>query len=241
VIAFIREHKDRRDGGLRWGVEPICAVLSEHGCRIAPSTYYGRVSRGPSRRDRRDEQIAALIEAEREQSRFVRVLGSRKMWLRLRGQGHEVARCTVERIMRQRGWEGARRGRRAPRTTQADEHAARPADLVGRRFTAAAPNRLWVADFTYCPAWSGMVYVAFAIDAFSRRIIGWRAATQMTTQLVLDALEHAMWTRGRDGVADLAGLVHHTDAGSQLHLDRVHRTARPGRGRSLGRIRGGRL
>jgi putative transposase len=255
VIAFIREHKDRRDGGLRWGVEPICAVLSEHGCRIAPSTYYGRVSRGPSRRDRRDEQIAALIEAEREQSRFVRVLGSRKMWLRLRGQGHEVARCTVERIMRQRGWEGARRGRRAPRTTQADEHAARPADLVGRRFTAAAPNRLWVADFTYCPAWSGMVYVAFAIDAFSRRIIGWRAATQMTTQLVLDALEHAMWTRGRDGVADLAGLVHHTDAGSQggfnrssQHLDhggvrwdavgsncRTRRRVHVGSGRRIGR------
>jgi transposase InsO family protein len=93
---------------------------------------------GPSCRDQRDEQIAALIEAEREQSRFARVLGSRQMWLRLRGQGHDVARCTIERIMRQRGWEGARRGRRAPRTTQADEHAARPADLVGRRFTAAA-------------------------------------------------------------------------------------------------------
>jgi transposase len=88
VIVFIRGHKDRRDGGLRWGVEPICAVLSEHGCRIAPSTYYGRASRGPSRRDPRDEQIAALIEAERERSRFGRVLGSRKMWLRLRGQVH---------------------------------------------------------------------------------------------------------------------------------------------------------
>jgi putative transposase len=216
VIVFIREHKDHRvNGGLRWGVEPICRVLSGHGLQVAPSTYYAWASRGPSRRDQRDEQIAALIEAERERSRFVRALGSRKMWLRLRGQGHDVARCTVERIMRQRGWEGARRGRRAPRTTQADEHTTRPADLVGRLFTTAAPNRLWVADFTYVPAWDGMVYVAFVIDAFSRRIIGWRAATQMTTPLVLDALVHAVWTRGRDGAADLAGLVHHTDAGSQ--------------------------
>jgi putative transposase len=215
VIAFIREHKDRRvDGGLRWGVEPICAVLSGHGVPIAPSTYYERACRGLSRRDQRDEQIAALIEAERERSRFVRVLGSRKMWLRLRGQGHEVARCTVERIMRQRGWEGARRGRRV-RTTIADEHANRPEDLVQRHFDAAAPNRLWVADFTYCPTWDGMVYVAFVIDAFSRRITGWRAAATMTTALVLDALEHAVWTRGRDGVTDLAGLVHHHDAGSQ--------------------------
>jgi putative transposase len=226
VIAFIREHKDRRDGGLRWGVEPICAVLSEHGCRIAPSTYYGRACRGPSRRDQRDGQIAALIEAERERSRFVRVLGSRKMWLRLRGQGHEVARCTVERIMRQRGWEGARRGRPV-RTTVASEHDNRPADLVQRQFTAAAPNRLWVADFTYVPAWDGMVYVAFVIDAFSRRITGWRAATTMTTALVLDALEHAVWTRARDGVTGLAGLVHHTDAGSQGGFNRSsqHRLA----------------
>jgi putative transposase len=177
------------------------------------------------------------------------------MWLRLRGQGHDVARCTVERIMRQRGWEGARRGRRAPRTTQADEHTTRPADLVGRLFTTAAPNRLWVADFTYVPAWDGMVYVAFVIDAFSRRIIGWRAATQMTTPLVLDALEHAVWTRGRDGAADLAGLVHHTDAGSQggfnrssQHLDhggvrwdavgsncRTRRRVHVGSGRRIGR------
>ena len=215
MIAFIRGHKDHRvDGGLRWGVEPICTVLSEHGLQVAPSTYDAWASRGPSRRDQRDEQIAALIEAERERSRFVRALGSRKMWLRLRSQGHDVARCTVERVMAAHGWQGARRGRPA-RTTIADDHAARPADLVQRHFDAAAPNRLWVADFTYVPAWDGMVYVAFVIDAFSRRITGWRAATTMTTALVLDALEHAVWTRARDGVADLAGLVHHHDAGSQ--------------------------
>ena len=215
MIAFIRGHKDHRvDGGLRWGVEPICTVLSEHGLQVAPSTYDAWASRGPSRRDQRDEQIAALIEAERERSRFVRALGSRKMWLRLRSQGHDVARCTVERVMAAHGWQGARRGRPV-RTTIADDHAARPADLVQRHFDAAAPNRLWVADFTYVPAWDGMVYVAFVIDAFSRRITGWRAATTMTTALVLDALEHAVWTRARDGVADLAGLVHHHDAGSQ--------------------------
>jgi len=117
--------------------------------------------------------------------------------------------------MCQRGWEGARRGRRPPRTTLADEHAARPADLAGRRFTAAAPNRLWVAGFTYCPTWDQMVYVAFVIGAFCRRIIGWRAPATMTTALVLDALEHAIWARAQDGVTGLAGLVHHTDAGSQ--------------------------
>ena len=218
MIAFIREHKDHRaDGGLRWGVEPICAVLSEHGCRIAPSTYYDRLVRTPSRRDQRDSAVAALIAAQREQHRFAQSLGSRKMWLRLRGQGHEVARCTVERVMRQRGWEGARRGRRV-RTTIAGDRAARPADLVQRHFDAVAPNRLWVADFTYVPAWDGMVYVAFVIDAFSRQITGWRAATTMTTALVLDALEHAVWTRARGGVSDLAGLVHHTDAGSLLRF-----------------------
>jgi putative transposase len=218
VIAFIGEHKDRRvaadHGGLRWGVEPICAVLSEHGVQVAPSTYYDQVRRRPSRRQLRDEQIAALIDLERTTSRFGRNLGARTMWLRLRSKGHDVARCTVERIMRLNGWEGARRGR-PPRTTIPDQRAVRAGDLVKRHFDAVAPNRLWVADFTYCPTWSGMVYVAFVIDAFSRRIIGWRAATRMTTPLVLDALEHAVWTRARDGVNDLTGLVHHNDAGSQ--------------------------
>jgi putative transposase len=194
-------------------------VLSEHGCQIAPSTYYERLARTPSRRARRDSETAALIAAQREQNRFARSLGSRKMWLRLRGQGHEVARCTVERVMAAHGWEGARRGRRV-RTTIANERAARPADLVDRHFDAAAPNRLWVADFTYVPAWDGMVYVAFVIDAFSRRITGWRASTTMTTALVLDALEHAVWTRAGDGVSDLAGLVHHHDAGIQDGFNR---------------------
>jgi putative transposase len=136
------------------------------------------------------------------------------VWLALNREGVTVARCTVERLMRELGLVGARRGRRH-RTTIADAGAARPADLVQRRFNPPAPNRTWVADFTYVPTWSGMVYVAFVIDAYSRRILGWRAATSMRTSLVLDALEQAVWTRTRDGAADLAGLICHHDAGSQ--------------------------
>jgi putative transposase len=190
-------------------------VLSEHGCPIAPSTFYEALSRRPSRRALRDEQVTALIDAEREASRFVAGLGARKMWLRLRSQGHDVARCTVERLMAQAGIRGLTRGARPPRTTRPDPAAARPADLVNRHFAAARPNQLWVADFTYCPTWAGMVYVAFVFDVFSRRVLGWRAATAMTTPLVLDCLEQAIWARGKEGTRDLTGLVHHTDALAQ--------------------------
>jgi putative transposase len=190
-------------------------VLTEHGCPIAPSTFYDTISRRPSRRALRDEQLMQLIAAERDANRFVAGLGARKMWLRLRSKGHDVARCTVERLMAQMGLVGVTRSRRAPRTTIANPAAARPLDLVDRHFHADRPNQLWVADFTYCPTWSGMVYVAFVFDVFSRRILGWRAATKMTTPLVLDCLEQAIWTRGRQGTSDLSGLVHHTDAGSQ--------------------------
>lgn len=216
MIAFITEHKDHRVGdGLRWGVEPLCAVLTEHGIPISPSTYYEWVNRRPSARALRDEQVTELIRAERSSSRLVAGLGSRKMWLRLRGKGHDVARCTIERLYRANGWEGAQYGRKKPRTTIPDERAARATDLVNRDFDPPAPNRLWVADFTYVPTWLGMVYVAFVIDAFSRRVIGWRAATSMSTPLVLDALEHALFTRAQEGVTDLTGLVAHSDAGSQ--------------------------
>jgi len=208
-VDYIVEHRDE------FGVEPICRVLSEHGCPIAPSTFYDAVSRRPSRRQLRDTQLIELIAAERAANRFVAGLGARKMWLRLRSKGHDVARCTIERLMTQMGVSGVVRGRRAPRTTIGDPAAARPADLVDRRFTASRPNQLWVADFTYCPTWAGMVYVAFVFDVFSRRILGWRVTTRMTTPLVLDCLEQAIWTRQRDGINDLSGLVHHTDAGSQ--------------------------
>jgi len=209
LIDYISSHREQ------YGVEPICRVLSEHGWLTAPSTFYDNVTRPPSKRAVRDEQLLNVIDTERASSRFVAGLGARSMWLRLRRHGHDVARCTVERLMAQQGIHGVVRTRRAPRTTIADPKATRPADLVDRHFAAFTPNQLWVADFTYCPTWSGMVYVAFVFDVFSRRILGWRAATSMTTPLVLDCLEQAIWTRKKEGSNNLTGLVHHNDAGSQ--------------------------
>ena len=211
-MRFIAEHADRTDGGLRWGVESICSVLGEHGNPIAPSTYYDAVGRPPSRRALRDAELKVTIGRVHEAN--YGVYGPRKIWLQLNREGIPVARCTVERLMRQLQLTGARRGRRVV-TTRPDAAAARPADLVQRRFRPAAPNRLWVADFTYVSTWSGMVYVAFVIDAYARRILGWRAATSMRTALVLDTIEQAIWTRQREGVTDLTGLTHHHDAGSQ--------------------------
>jgi putative transposase len=205
-VRFISEHKDR------FGVEPICRVLSQHGCQIAPAAYYDAARRVPSARAVRDEQLKAAISRVHRDN--YGVYGARKIWLQLNREGTPVARCTVERLMRELGLAGARRGRRV-RTTVPAAAADRPADLVRRQFSPAAPDRLWVADFTYIPTWTGVVYVALVIDAYSRRILGWRAATSMRTALVLDALEQALWTRRRDGAGDLAGLVHHTDAGSQ--------------------------
>lgn len=143
-----------------------------------------------------------------------KVLGARKLWLALRREGHDIARCTVERLMRELGLEGARRGRRTV-TTRPGPRDTRPEDLVEREFVATGPDELWVAHFTYVPTWSGTVYVAFVFDVYSRRILGWRAATSMRTALVLDCLEMALWARRTSGVTDLSGLVHHTDAGSQ--------------------------
>jgi putative transposase len=205
-VRFITGHR------ARFGVEPICRVLSGHGCPIAPSTYYDAANRPPSARAVRDEQLNAAI-TRVYQDNFG-VYGARKVWLALNREGIAVARCTVERLMRELGLAGARRGKKV-RTTVPGPAAARPADLVKRRFSPPAPDRLWVADFTYVPTWAGMVYVAFVIDAYSRRILGWRAAASMRTALVLDALEQALWARRRDGHGSLAGLVHHTDAGSQ--------------------------
>ena len=211
-MRFIAEHKDRTDGGLRWGVESICRVLGEHGAAIAPSTYYEAASRPPSKRALRDEDLRGEI--TRVHQANYGVYGPRKVWLALNREGTRVARCTVERLMREMRLVGARRGKRVV-TTRSYPKAARPADLVQRRFRPVAPNRLWVADFTYVSTWSGMVYVAFVIDAYARRILGWRAATTMRTDLVLDAIEQAIWTRAREGVTDLSGLTHHHDNGSQ--------------------------
>jgi putative transposase len=141
------------------------------------------------------------------------VYGVRKVWRQLNREGIPVARCRVERLMRQLGLAGAVRGK-VKRTTVPAEVAARPGDLVERGFTAPAPNRLWVADLTYVATWSGFVYVAFVMDVYSRRIVGWRASTSLRADLALDALEQGLWTRARDD-RDVTGLIHHSDRGVQ--------------------------
>jgi len=192
-VGFIRDHADRRKlGGQRWGAEPICAVLSEHGCKIAPSTYHDHVEKAPTRREQRDQVLLSHI--RRVHAENYGVYGARKLWLQLNREGIVVARCTVERLMAADGLQGTARGK-VKRTTTADPAAERARDLVGRVFTPAAPDTLWVADMTYISTWSGWVYVAFVVDAFARRILGWCAGTSMSTQLVLDALEQAVWTR----------------------------------------------
>ncbi|OSC22173.1 hypothetical protein B8W67_20100 [Mycolicibacillus koreensis] len=208
IVTFIDTFKHL------YGVEPISRVLTAHGVKIAPSTYYDACTRRrqPSKRQAREQALKAEI--ARIHADNYGVYGARKVWLQCRREDIDVARCTVERLMGELGLHGARRGK-VKRTTIADPQAVRPDDLVARRFNPPAPNVLWVADFTYVSTWSGWVYVAFVIDAYARRIVGWRSATTMTTQLVLDAIEHAIWTRQRAGITDLTGLIHHHDRGSQ--------------------------
>jgi putative transposase len=195
-----------------FGVEPICRVLSEHGCKIATSTYYAAKKRLPSRRALRDAELD--IEIGRVHADNYGVYGARKVWRQLQREGHRVARCTVERRMRALGLRGVRRGKKI-RTTIRDDGHERAGDLVRRDFTAQAPNTTWVADFTHVAAWCGVVYVAFVVDVFSRVIVGWAAATSKHTTLVLDALDMAIWRRERAGRKPRRGLVHHSDAGSQ--------------------------
>ena len=152
------------------------------------------------------------MHADREIGRGL--YGALKVWHQLRREGIVVARCTVERLMKGAGLRGARRGGKVFRTTRPDTAAARPPDLVGRDFTATRPNALWLVDFTYVPTWAGTAFTAFVSDAFSRRIVGWRTAASMPTELPLDALEMALWTRQCAGEA-VEGLVHHSDAGAQ--------------------------
>jgi putative transposase len=234
-VRFIATHAGRRVGdGLVWGVEPICTVLTQHGCPIAPSTYYAARAAVPTRREVRDEYLTVKITECYERNR--RVYGPRKVWLALNREGTPVARCTVERLMRELGLVGALRGKTV-RTTTGDPEAARARDLVDRQFFVTAPDRLWVADFTYVQSWSGTVYVAFVIDAYARRILGWRAATSMRTDLVLDALEQAIWTRAREGHRDLTGLISHSDAGSQyVSIAFTERLAQAGIDPSVGSV-----
>jgi len=198
MVAYIDEYRDA------FGVEPICAVL-----QVAPSTYYAARSRPLSARSARDAVVKvtllALWTANYE------VYGVRKLWKALARAGEQVGRDQVARLMRELGIAGVRRGRTV-RTTCADTAAARAPDLVDRRFAAQRPNQLWVTDLTYVATWAGTVYVCFIVDVFSRSIVGWRAATTMRTETVLDALEMARWSRG----ARLEGLVCHSDAGSQF-------------------------
>ncbi|MFJ6486839.1 IS3 family transposase [Streptomyces sp. NPDC091682] len=210
LVAFIDEHRDRFGG-----VEPICRVLTEHDCKIAPSTYYAHHKRrqAPSARTVRDTELKTLIKEAYDAN--YRVYGARKIWRHLNRQGQTVARCTVERLMRELGITGAVRGKRVI-TTIPDPSAPRAPDLVDRDFVASAPNRCWVADFTHVATFSGVVYVAFVVDTFSRRIVGWSASTTKQTRLVLDALDMGLWQRDRDQHPPLPGeLVHHSDAGSQ--------------------------
>jgi hypothetical protein len=219
VIRFIDEHKDRRSGELRWGIEPIAKLLG-----IAPSTYYAAKKRPPSARALRDAELRPQILRVWEQN--LAVYGADKVWHHLNHEEHiPVARCTVERLMADMGLQGCRRGRVWIRTTEGDDRLDRPADLVERQFRAPAPNRLWVADLTYVKTHSGWVYVAFIIDVFSRMIVGWQASRSLRSDLAIDALEMAVHNRQRQG-ADLTALVHHSDRGvqggfnwSSQHLD----------------------
>lgn len=214
---FIEAHRDR------FGVEPICQVL-----QVAPSTYYAARCRPPSARQVRDEGLQ--VKLRHVHAEHFGVYGARKLWRQLRREGVPAARCTVERLMKQAGLAGAVRGK-PKRTTITDKTTARPADLVQRHFEAPTTNRLWVADLTYVRTWSGFVYVAFITDVYSRAIVGWQVSRSLRSDLALDALEQALWSR--EGPFD--GLVHHSDRGVQyLSIRYTERLAEAGVVTSVG-------
>jgi len=224
MVSFIDDHR------ATYGVEPICRVLP-----IAPATYYQHKAGAQdpqkrSTRSRRDEQLREQIRRIFDEN--FSVYGAEKVWRQLKREGVEVARCTVERLMRGMGLRGAVRGRAYKVTTVADESALCPQDLVRRTFVATRPNQLWVAGFTYVATWLGFVYVAFIIDVFSRAIVGWRASRSMRTDLVLDALEQALHARPLTG-----DLIHHSDHGSQyVSIRYTERLAEAGVERSVGTV-----
>jgi putative transposase len=206
IVAFIDAHRSR------FGVEPICRVLTEHGCKIAPNTYWAARKRPPSARAVRDAELVVEIRRVYEENLFV--YGADKIWTQLNREGVAVGRGRVERLMRREGITGARRGKAFTVTTTSDDRLDRPSDLVSREFKAPAPDRLWVADLTYVKTHSGWVYVAFIIDVYSRFIVGWQASRSLRSDLAIDALEMAMFNRRRAG-ADLSKVVHHSDRGVQ--------------------------
>ena len=204
MVGFIDDHREV------YGVESICAVLP-----IAPSTYFRHKAQqaDPTRRAaraRRDDELRAII--RRIWTEHFQVYGPRKVWRQMGRENLRVARCRVRRLMREMGLAGAVRGRAWVTTTQSQPEPDRPRDLVRRRFTATRPNQLWVSDFTFVATWRGFVYVAFVIDVFARRIVGWRVSASLHTDLALDALEQAIYHRCDDTVGDL---VHHSDRGTQ--------------------------
>jgi putative transposase len=224
MVAVIGEHREA------YGVEPICAVLP-----IAPSMYYTHKARqaDPERRcprARRDDVRRARIREVWEEN--FAVYGVRKVWRERQRRDEPVARCTVARLMGEMGLHGAGRGRKFVRTTIADDTALRPQDLVTRQFQATAPNQLWVADLTYVATWGGFVYVAFVIDVFARRIVGWRASRSLRSDLALDALDQALYDRP---IADSPRLIHHSDRGVQyLSIRYTERLAAAGIDPSVG-------
>ena len=224
MVGFIDDHRGK------FGVEPICAVLP-----IAPSVYYERKvrERDPQRRPprtRRDEQLGDHVRRVWQENR--EVYGVRKVWNQLKREGQAVARCTVARLMRRLGLAGVVRGRKFKVTTISDPAAVRPRDLVTRQFTAGRPNQLWVADLTYVATWRGFVYVAFVIDVFSRRIVGWRVSSSLRSDLALDALEQALYDRP---IPQAEPLVHHSDRGVQyLSIRYTERLAAAGIEPSVG-------
>lgn len=225
MIAFIDDHR------AAYGVEPICRVLP-----IAPSTYHDHAARrrDPTKRSARAKRDAALkVEVRRVFDENFQVYGVRKIWRQLQRQGFDVARCSVSRLMRQMGLQGAIRGKPI-RTTVSNKAAPCPLDRVNRQFHAPAPNALWLADFTYVATWQGVAYVAFIIDAFARRVIGWRVSRSARTDFVLDALEQALYERRplRQG-----GLVHHSDRGMQyVSIRYTERLAEAGIEPSVGSV-----
>ncbi len=210
IVAFIDEHKHR------WGIEPICTVLTEHGCPIAPSTYYAARKRLPSARTVRDEELKTKILDSYNDSK--QVYGIRKIHADLTRQGVKVAQCTIERLCRELGIRGVVRGK-YPRTTRPGPETDRPGDRVRRDFTADGPNELWVADITYVRTSAGWVYVAFILDVYSPMIVGWQSSTRMFADLAVDALAMALWNRRRHGHS-VVGLVHHCDRGVQYRAVR---------------------
>jgi putative transposase len=222
ICAFIDAQKER------FGVAPICRALAAHGIQIAPRTYWAQLSAGPSRRALWDAAITEILAGIYEPGQDGRrpqesLYGSLKMWAHLQRQGIPAARCTVERIMRANRWRGATRARTV-RTTIPDQAASRAPDLVRRQFTAARPDQLWVADFTYVPLAGGFGYTAFVIDAFAGLIPGWECSLSKRTAFVESAIRQAVASRARQGHPLRGGTIHHSDAGSQYTAVRFAET-----------------